>query len=142
MEKPITIRAHHLLCIPRFYRREYNKRFAEKIRKICNSIRKNPQIPIKLVSEKLDNLCYKCPHAKQGRCNQSKEIEQFVIKQDKKVIEYLKLKANSVHRAKEIFNLSMKKINDKNVRKFCNKCIFVNNCSRVGINKSFKKDLN
>ena len=51
MEDIIKIRAHHLLCIPRFYRGGYDEKFARNIKEICQGIRKNPKINIKIVVE-------------------------------------------------------------------------------------------
>lgn len=141
MGKPLLIRAHHLLCIPRFYHGGYDKRFAENIKKVCLQIRKNPNISIKVIDSKLDVLCKKCPHASHGRCNQSKRIRKWVVVQDKRIVKHLKLKPNSTYRARDIFGLSIKKANNKRIKQICRNCIYLKNCLKVGINRSFKKDL-
>lgn len=138
----IKLRAHHLLCIPRFYSGGYDKKFAENMKKVCLEIRENPNIKIKLLVAKPDALCRKCPHLSKNKCIQSPEISKLVVVKDKEVAKYLKLKPNSVHKAKDIFNLSMEKVNDKNMRKICKDCIFLEDCAKVKINKSFQKDLN
>jgi len=138
----IKIRAHHLLCIPRFYRGGYNKKFADNMKQICLEIRKNPREKIKVIIGKPDNLCEKCPYLFKNRCIQSKKISKWVTDQDRKVPEYLRVGQNSIHKAKEIFNLSMYKVNPKTIKKICKNCIFLTNCQKVGINKSFQKDIN
>jgi len=140
--KTIKIRAHHLLCISRFYSGGYNKKFADNMKKVCQTIRKNPYVKIKVISGKPDVLCNKCPHLYNNKCIQSPEVGKFVISQDKKVLRYLKLKRNSVHKAKSIFNLSMESVNRKNIRRVCKGCIYLDNCILRGKNKSFQKDLN
>ncbi|MBU1988422.1 MAG: DUF1284 domain-containing protein, partial [Nanoarchaeota archaeon] len=60
--KTIKIRAHHLLCIPRFYSGGYNKTFSDNMKNIVMQIRKNPDVKIKVISGKSDVLCDKCPH--------------------------------------------------------------------------------
>ena len=137
----IRIRAHHLICIPRFYHGGYNKKFAENMKKICMQIRKHPDTKIKIVVGKADDLCDKCPYWNGKKCIQSEEIGKWVIEQDKKVLRYLKLKENSIYKAGEIFSLSMDKVNPKTIKSVCKNCIFLDNCIKVGINKSFKKDL-
>lgn len=137
----MKIRAHHLPCIPRFYHGGYDKRFAENMKKICIQIRKNPDIKIKVVVGKPDDLCIKCLYWNKNQCVQSKEIGKWVISQDKNILKYLKLKENSIYKAKDIFNLSVKKINPKTIKKICSHCIFLENCIKVGINKSFQKAL-
>jgi hypothetical protein len=142
VKKQINIRAHHIPCISRFYRGGYNKTFADNMRRICRSVRNNPFGKIKVVVGKLDDICMKCPYNFKEKCIQSKEIGKRVVSQDKKVAKYLSLKHNSVHAAKELFNLSMKKINKKTIRPVCKNCILLDNCIKVGINNSFKRDLN
>ncbi len=141
MKELIEIRAHHLLCIPRFYHGGYDKNFAENMKAVCQYTRKNPLYKVKIIIAKPDVLCKKCPHLFEGRCVQSEKIGKWVDSQDVKVAEYLNLKPNSVHIAREVFNLSMEKVNEKTIKFVCEGCIFLENCIKVGINKSFKKDL-
>ena len=77
----------------------------------------------------------------QDECIQSKEIGKWVVAQDKKVAKYLKIKPNSIHKARNVFNLSMKKVGNKDVKNICQKCPFMENCLKVGINNSFREDL-
>ena len=142
VRKMIKIRAHHLLCIPRFYHGGYNKEFANNMKRICLTIRKHPNTKIKIISGKPDDLCKNCPYLYKNNCIQSDTIGKWVIMQDKKVAKYLKLKPNSIHKAKDIFNLSINEINSENIKNICKGCIFLENCIKVGINKSFGKDLN
>ena len=142
MFKMIKIRTHHLACIPRFYSGGYDKKFADNMKEICLEIRKNPNTKIKVLVGKLDDLCQKCPYNWKNKCVQSKKIGKWVISQDKKVLKILKLKNNSVHKARDVFNLSMEEINPKTIKRVCKECIFLENCIKVGINNSFMKDLN
>lgn len=142
MKEPIEIRAHHLACIPRFYRGGYDEDFAENMKKVCQYIRKNPNCKIKILVSKLDILCKECPHKYQNKCIQSEKIGKWVEAQDKKVAKYLKIKQNSIHTAISIFNLSMEKINNKTIPSICKDCIFLENCIKVGINNTFRKELN
>jgi hypothetical protein len=141
MKKQINIRAHHILCIPRFYRGGYNKNFADNMKKICKTIRNNPDTRIKILVGKLDDICIKCPYKDKNRCSQSDEIGKWVILQDKKVAKYLKLRPNSIYKSRELFNLSMSKLNQKTIKSVCKNCIFLDNCIKVGMNNSFKKDI-
>jgi len=136
----LNIRAHHMLCLPRYYSGGYDKRFAKQHKKICMQIRKNPDIKIKVISGKPDDLCLKCPYRKGNICIQTPEMQKWVVGHDKKVLNYLKLKENSIHKARDAFNLSMNKL--ESIKKFCKTCIFNENCIKVGINNSFRNDLN
>lgn len=142
MENTIQIRAHHLGCIPRFYHGGYDKNFAENMKNICATLRKNPNTKIKILVGKLDDLCMKCPHKYKDECIRSEKIGKWVVAQDKKVAKFLKLKPNSIHTAKDVFNLSMDKINGDTIKSVCKNCIYLENCIKVGINNSFRKDLN
>ncbi|MBT3407667.1 DUF1284 domain-containing protein [Candidatus Woesearchaeota archaeon] len=142
MKEPIEIRAHHILCMPRFYRGGYNTNFAINMKNTCQHIRNNPNTKIKVIVAELDVLCLQCPHKSNNKCVQSKKIGKWVEEQDRKVANFLDLKANSIHTAKDIFNLGMNKVNSKTMEQVCQDCIFLKNCMEVGVNNSFKKDLN
>lgn len=142
MERLIEIRAHHLLCIPRFYRWGYDGEFAQNMKQICLHIRKNPKVKIKVIVGELDDLCKKCPHKFEDGCIQSKKVGKWVISQDNKIANFLNIEVNSIHEAKDIFNLSLKKVNEGTIESVCDGCIFLSNCVNVGINNAFKKDLN
>lgn len=142
MKELIELRAHHLICIPRFYRGGYTEEFAQNMKEICLHIRKNPAVKIKVLISEMDHLCEKCPHKFEGRCIQSKEIGEWVISQDKKVANFLNIEPNSIHKAKDIFNLSLEKVHKDTLEFVCEGCIFHSNCMKVGINNSFKKDIN
>ncbi len=138
----IEIRAHHLACIPRFYHGGYDKQFADNMKNICTTIRKNPNAKIKILVGELDALCMECPHRYKDGCIQSQEIGRWVVAQDRIVAEHLNIEPNSILRAKDIFNLSMERINNETIESVCKGCIFLDNCIKVGINNSFRKDLN
>jgi hypothetical protein len=110
------------------------------MKKVCRLIRKNPDIKIKVLSGMPDDLCMACPYRKGNICIQTPEMQKWVIGHDKKVLNFLKIKPNSVHKAKDAFNLSMDKL--KSINKFCKTCIFGENCAKIGINNSFREDLN
>lgn len=142
MKELIKLRAHHLICIPRFYSGGYDEEFEQNMKKICLHIRENPGVKIKVLIGEMDHLCEKCPHKSENRCIQSKEIGKWVVSQDKKVANFLNIELNSIHEAKDIFNLSLDKIHEDTIGSVCEGCIFHSNCMKVGVNNSFKKDLN
>ncbi len=138
----IKLRTHHLLCIPRFYSGGYDKKFARNMKQLVHNIRKNPNQKIKIIVGKPDDLCKSCPHLKEEKCKNPEEVEKWVILEDKKVAKYLKIKPNSIHIAKEIFNLSIQRVGNKDVKRICKECPFIENCLHVGLNKSFERDIN
>jgi hypothetical protein len=142
MEKTIEIRAHHLACIPRFYRGGYDKKFADNMKDVCMLLRNNPDVKVKILIGELDILCKQCPHEYENVCTQTKEIGKWVVMHDKRVAKYLNIKSDSIHTAKDVFNLSMEKVNNESIKDVCTGCIFLENCIKVGTNNSFRKDLN
>ncbi len=137
----IDVRAHHLLCIPRFYRGGYDEEFSVNMKEVCMNIRKDPNTEIKVIVAQPDVLCMKCPHRDGQTCAQSKKIGLWVVEQDKKVLKYLGLVEGSVHKAKDVFNLSVGRVNEATIQEVCANCRFLKNCMRVGVNKSFITDL-
>ena len=141
MKKIIKIRGHHLSCIPRFYHGGYDKKFAENMKKTVMRIRMHPEMKIKLLIGEPDSFCKDCPHMRLGKCVQSPAIGKWVVAQDRKMLKFLNLKENSIYSAKEVYSLSMEKNNQKTINRVCKGCIFLDNCIKVGINNSFKKDI-
>lgn len=141
MENCIRIRPHHLLCIPRFYGGGYSKEFGLNLKKICINIRENPSIKVKVIRE-CDDICEKCPYKKENICKKTPNLNKWILRQDDIVLNKLEIKQNSIYRAKDIFNHSMNTITSENIANICKGCVFLKNCIKVGINNSFKKDLN
>ena len=111
--------------------------------KICREMRKNPDMKIMIV-KKLDDLCAKCPFNGGKVCIRKPNSNKFVLWLDDQILKRLKIKENSVHTAKDAFNISMNKI--PNVKTICDKeyCkMYYKSCANgTGINNSFKTDLN
>ena len=141
MKRIIKIRPHHLLCIPRFYGGGYNKEFGKNLKKICFDIRNNPNVKIK-VSKECDDICKKCPYKKDNICKKTPKLNYWILRQDNKVLKKLNIKDNSIHNAKDVFNFSIDNVTSQNIKDICKGCVFLKNCIKIGINDSFKKDLN
>jgi hypothetical protein len=142
MNEPIDIRAHHLLCIPRFYGGGYNKEFGDNMRQVCNHIRGNPLTRIRVVVAHTDVICSKCPHVKGEQCAQTLKIAKWVNIQDRTVAKRLGIKDGTVLPARDVFNLSMDNLETKDVKRICAGCSFIDYCVEKGINGSFCKDIN
>ena len=104
-------------------------------------IRKKPNLKIKVTSE-CDAVCEKCPYKKDGICKKTPKLNEWILRQDYKIFSKLKVKKGSVYEAMDIFNRSIENFTSENLREICKWCVFLRNCLKVGINKSFKKDLN
>lgn len=132
----IKIRAHHLLCIPRFKGGGYNKNIRERIFEIQKRIKENPNIKIKVVKE-CDNICDACPFKKDNICKKTPKLNYWILVQDNKVLKKLNIKNNQTFKAKNIFKLSIVKIKNKELKNICKRCNFLDFCLKYGLNKSF-----
>lgn len=143
MKKIMKLRAHHLLCIPRFKGGGYSKEFCRHLRNICQLIRDNPNSKI-VVLKDCDIVCVKCPHfdKKNNICIKRPGINKHILIHDQKVLDGLKIKKDSFHKIKDVFNLSVKEIDSRKIRKICKGCEYLGYCIRYGVNKSFLKDIN
>jgi hypothetical protein len=135
----IKLRAHHLICIPRFkYGGSYNKNIDNRFYQIQDKVKKNPNTTLKIIA-KPDYICLSCPHFKNKKCMKRVGIHNRLIKFDKQILKKLRIKTNSTIKAKDAFLLSIEKIKNKQIKKMCKGCEFQDYCLKHGINKSFIK---
>lgn len=123
----IKLLTHHLLCISKFtdadwYNQEYKKNFL----KIVSIIKKNPKIKI---LRNCDDICKKCPHIKNKLCNKPSKykISHWIKVQDNKVMRLIKIKPNSIHNARELFE-KINKIKNKELKNICKGCEYLIYC--------------
>lgn len=69
-------------------------------------------------------------------------MNYWILEHDNRVLKKLKIKKNSVMTAKDIFNLSINKINAQEIKSICKGCGFQDDCIKWGFNKSFIRDIN
>jgi len=134
----IKLRAHHLLCLSRFKGGGYNKKIREKIRKIQNKIKKNPNVIIH-ICRSIDDICISCPFINQKRCEKKEDINKDIKLQDQNVLKFLKIKNNQKIKAKDIILLLNKKIKNEELKRICKGCEFLPFCIKYGMNKSLMK---
>lgn len=134
----IKLRAHHLLCIPRFKGGSYDKKSKERFFEIQEKIKKNPNLVFKIIRN-VDYGCMACPHMKNKKCMKTPESNKAIKRLDLKVLKELKIKENSIHKARKIFKLSISKIKNRELNKICRNCEYLKYCLKHGFNKSFIK---
>ena len=134
------LRGHHLLCIPRFKVGGYNKEIRNKIKSIQKEIIKNPNKKVKIIME-CDDICDSCPYKDKNKCNKSKEMNRLVKRQDEIVLKILNIEKNSTLKANEVFLQSINTIGNKEIKKICNGCEYLNSCLKYKLNTSFTNRL-
>jgi hypothetical protein len=136
----MRIRAHHLLCIPRFKGGGYDKKIRKKMFLVQKKIIKNSKLKVRLV-KKCDYICLSCPFFNKNKCRKRKNIEYWINIQENKIVKRLKIRYNQNFLAKNIFMLSINEIKNKELKNICRGCEYLKYCLKHGINKSFIKKL-
>jgi len=135
----IKLRAHHLLCLSRFNNKGkwYSKKYKNNFKKIFLKINKNPSQQI-IIINKCDDVCKECPHKKTNLCNKPSKykISHWVRVMDNKTLRLIKLKPNTKHSAKEVLNLIIKKVTNRDLKNICKGCEYLTDCLKLGINKN------
>ena len=136
----IKLRAHHLVCLSRANCSGgwYNIKLKRRVLKILHKIKGNPNLKIKLI-KKCDDICIKCPYQNKRICEKRPKINYWIVVMDNKFLKKFKLKENSIHKAKDIFNLVLKRINNKDLKQICKGCKFLRYCLKLGLNMPFVK---
>lgn len=89
----LTLRGHHLLCLPRFQGRGYDVAFSENMAAIQKSTTSNPEQRVCVVDH-CDDICMYCPHLHQQRCVLNRG-ETEIVDRDRRVLSLLGIDAGS-----------------------------------------------
>lgn len=79
LNKPITLRPHHGLCIRHFVGHGYSNEFTTNMRQVIELLNGNPQQEI-LLQCSADVLCNACPHNQNGICSSIEKVDLYDIK--------------------------------------------------------------
>lgn len=69
-----SFRPHHFLCTLGFQGKGYSPRFIENYEKIAETLQKNEEISIEVVSSG-DSICRACPHQEDEGCDREEKIQ-------------------------------------------------------------------
>lgn len=72
----ITLRPHHLLCIPHFTGQGYDAAFTENMTAVTELLAVHPDTPVTLTL-RCDDLCAACPHGSGGVCASQEKVSAF-----------------------------------------------------------------
>lgn len=62
------LRPHHGMCLPKFVGKGYGDAFTANMRAVHDKLYESPETEI-VIWEGCDDLCARCPHNKNGRCD-------------------------------------------------------------------------
>lgn len=72
----LTLRPHHLLCIPHFTGHGYDAAFTENMTAVTELLAAQPETIISLALH-CDDLCRVCPHNRSGVCDSQEKVSAF-----------------------------------------------------------------
>ena len=72
----ITLRPHHLLCIPHFTGHGYNAAFTEHMTALTEALASHPETTVTL-TRSCDDLCAACPHNSGGVCASQEKVTKL-----------------------------------------------------------------
>lgn len=127
-DDPISIRAHHLLCMQGFAGYGYSQDFVANMTRVVNDIKSQPGLKIKIVAQ-CDAICARCPHNKSGLCHKRSDSGSKVGQMDLLVLEKLGLSRGTIGAAEEIFatvNRILRSCRD--VQDICGNCGWKDKC--------------
>lgn len=124
---PLTIRAHHLLCIQGFQGHGYSIEFEKHMWELIDKLNYNSPY-LRVVSE-CDDICGKCPHNKKGICKDNQMVNNKIIEMDKAVINTTKLYDGLVGKSNVIFELVNSAFKNIDLlQKICGQCSWKDKC--------------
>ncbi|MDR2623918.1 MAG: DUF1284 domain-containing protein [Methanobrevibacter sp.] len=143
--KPIKLRAHHLLCLQGYQGYGYDENFKINLENVLNHLKTNPNVT---VTKSADVICRHCPNLKDEKCclnlgkydnglskekieNSNKEI----IKMDSAVIKKMGIIENKSYNIDELYSDALKNVDD--LKDICRSCIWTKEC--LWYAKNFKK---
>ena len=122
--KVLTLRAHHGMCLAFFEGKGYNDTFTRHMAEIQMKMAENP---ILRIGTKADVICKKCPHLKQGICEQTEQVAAY----DYNVLEQCEIAENTIMTWEAFSLLVQKQILAKDKRKeICTACRWSYICSK------------
>ena len=118
---PLTIRAHHLLCILGFRGLGYSSEFIAMMGKVVGELNSNPTLPL-VIGAECDIICASCPHKKGNKCLKKVGFECKVKTQDLAVLQKLGWETGSRISASNAWLRIKEKLTPENIAEICQDC--------------------
>lgn len=122
----LTLRGHHLLCLPRFRGSGYSQAFTDNMWRIINTLKKEPQQVVRL-TDTADDICASCPHRTDSACALEDE-EKRVHKRDLQVLTLLGLESGACVPYVMVHKQLHTMMNRPLFKKTCHGCRWVDLC--------------
>lgn len=119
LKEPLTLRFHHLLCIPLFEGKGYSDDFSvnmERIKEIAETTRER----IRFICD-FDSICQGCPNKSEGGCLLNEGSDKIEDK-DARIAELLGVENGFESSYKAALDLAGEKIHKAEFEKLCGQC--------------------
>ncbi len=121
LASPLTIRAHHLLCVLGFRGLGYSQEFIATMEKVVRRMRSDSAFPIIVVAG-CDIICASCPHNKGSKCLKEADSERKVEGQDLEVLNRLGFELGAQITAGNVWARIKERLTPKDVTEICRGC--------------------
>lgn len=98
MNVPLSIRAHHLLCLQGFQGYGYNDAFVDHLQGIVAILKNHPELLLEVVTT-CDAICAGCPHCQESECRKDDGANRRVVALDLTILKYTGLEPNHIAKA-------------------------------------------
>ena len=124
----ITLRAHHLLCLPRFAGEGYNPKFVRNLASLADCLDADSGQSVQLVSGP-DDICLHCPHCMDSACTLEGN-GPTVLERDRRVLSLLELEAGDCRPYSELQKKLSGILVHFTLRDVCGDCRWLGTCLR------------
>jgi len=80
--KPIKIRAHHLLCLQGFQGKGYDEDYIKNMASLVSLIQQDSKSILLELTDKTDDFCASCPHSLGELCNKDRTADKRMKARD------------------------------------------------------------
>lgn len=125
----LTLRGHHLLCLPRFRGQGYSAVFNANMARIAQSLAEEPE-QIVCLTDTFDDICRACPHQSEDGCALD-EDGRTVADRDRRILALLNLTVGACVSYAQLSE-KLAAVADRALpEKACTGCRWLRVCSRL-----------
>lgn len=120
MNRPLRLRAHHLLCVHGFRGMGYNPGFVDNLAAIVYRFQNEPGLQIQILRN-LDAVCAACPSNGGDICEQERR-DRHIQAMDDRVIRRLELAEGEVYDRDDLVERTASRIRPEDLDILCRGC--------------------
>lgn len=117
---PLTLRFHHLLCLPLFEGKGYSDSFSLNMARIKEKAEDIDET-LRLICD-FDSVCEGCPNKNENGCLLNEEGKEKIEDRDSCIAALLGLKIGFISEYRTALKIALEKIDRKEFEMLCGKC--------------------